>query len=244
MNYLRPQRLDALARDYALGLMAGGARRRFQRLLRESAMAEQAVLAWQQRLAALAATVPPLQPGPAVWNRLEQRLQAKPAAATAAAPSRWAWLWNLFSPRTLGGALAGVLLAVLVLRQQPALLGLEPTTESLPASYVGLLLDGTGKPTLLASSRRHGKALTVKMLQPISVPAGQVALLWALPKDGGTPFQVGAIPSQGSATLALPDKAEKLFFTVSRLVVSLAPDATATAPAEPYLLSGHCVKLW
>ena len=31
--------------------------------------------------------------------------------------------------------------------------------------------------TLLASSRRHGRSLTVKMLQPIQIPTGQVLLL-------------------------------------------------------------------
>jgi anti-sigma-K factor RskA len=242
MNYLHPERLDALARDYALGLMAGGARRRFQRVQREHAAAEQAVLAWQQRLATLAAVVPPLEPSPAVWQRLEQRLQ--PAAAAAAKPSPWGWLRQLFSGRALAGALAGVLLAAVVLRQQPALLGLEPAQETLPASYVGLLLDAAGKPTLLASSRRHGRSLTVKMLQPITIPTGQVALLWALPKDGGAPFKVGAVPAQGTATLALPDSAEKLFFTVTRLAVSYEPAAAASVPGAPFVLSGNCVKLW
>ena len=243
MNYLRPERLDALARDYALGLMHGGARRRFEQVLRASRAAELAVLVWQERLAALAAPVPPLQPSPAVWERLEARLQ--PAAAVAPpASSRWAWLGNILSGRALGGALAGLLIATVVLRQEPGLVGLEPARESLPASYVGLLLDNAGKPTLLASSRRHGKQLTVKMLQPIQIPAGQQATLWALPKDGAPAFKVGVIPAQGTATLPLAAPAEKLFFSVARLAVTYESDANASAPAPAVVLQGHCVKLW
>ena len=240
MNLLHPLRLDALARDYALGTMTGGARRRFEQLLRHSRAAEMAVLAWQDRLATLAAPVPPLTPRDQVWAGLQQRLF--PAAST---PPRPSWWRTLLSGRSLGGALAGVLLAVVVLREQPGWMGLEPVHESLPASYVGLLHDRGGKPTLLASSRRHGRALTVKMLQPLAVPPGSVAVLWALPKEGGgAPFAVGVVPANGSAKLALPDSAEKLFFGVSRLGVSLEPGPGSTRPSGEFVLSGDCVKLW
>ena len=239
MNLLHPSRLDALARDYALGTMAGGARRRFARLLRSSSAAEMAVLAWQQHLGTLAVHVPPLQPREQVWAELEQRLFPA-AAATAREP----WWRALFGGRSLGGALAGLLLAVVVLREQPGWLGLEPVRETLPASYVGLLHDGAGNPTLLASSRRHGTALTVKMLQPLAVPAGSVAVLWALPKDGGAAFAVGTVPAQGSATVALAAPAEKLFFSVTRLGVSIEPGPGAAQPSGAFVLSGDCVKLW
>lgn len=243
MNYLRPERLDALARDYAVGLMAGAARRRFETLLQQAPAAQAAVLAWQARLAPLAATVPPLQPSAQVWETLQRRLLPPPTAQ----PSRWSWLATLLSGRVLGGALAGVLLATVVLRQQPAWLGLEPAQETLPASYVGLLLDRDGKPALLASSRRHGRVLSVKMLQPLVVPAGQQALLWALPKDGGPAFLVGALPAPGklgSSNINLSDSAEKLFFGVTRLGVSLEASADVAHPSGDFVLSGHCSKLW
>jgi len=251
MNYLLPERLDALAREYATGTLAGGARRRFERLVREQRAAQLAVAVWQQRLAVLAEGVPRVAPSPAVWAALQQRLfGGAHAAAARAAAAREPW-WRtlgttLFGTPALGGALAGVLLAVVVLRQQPDWLGHETYREQLPASYVGLLTDATGRPTVLASSRRHGRTLTVKLLQPLAVPPGKVAQLWALPKDGKPPFPVGTLPATGSGAVALADTSEKLFFTVDRLAVSFepAPAAAGAAPAEGYLLSGHCVKLW
>ena len=48
MNYLLPERLERLAREYALGTLAGPARRRFERLLRNTPAAMRAVGAWQE----------------------------------------------------------------------------------------------------------------------------------------------------------------------------------------------------
>jgi anti-sigma-K factor RskA len=247
VNYLRPERLDRLAREYVLGTLTGRARRRFELLLAQQPVAMAAVGTWQERFSVLAAGVPAMQPRDAVWQRLEQRLfEPAPPAQPASRPFQW--LWNLLSPRTLGGAVAGLFLAVVVLRMQPGLIGMEPQADTLPASYVGLLLDTAGKPTLLASSKRHGKQLTVKVLQPVTVPAGQVAQLWAFPHNAA-PFAVAVLPSlpaKGSVTVALPDTSEKLFATVGRLAIAVqaAPAKAGDAPPADFVLSGHCVKLW
>jgi anti-sigma-K factor RskA len=239
MNLLQPERLDRLAREYALGTLQGAARRRFERLLREAPLTMRVVAHWQERLGVLARGVPEVQPRERVWDGLQQRLFATPQRAG------WLqWLQGLLAPRVLGGVLAGLLMATVVLRLQPQWLDLEARSETLPQSYVGLLVSDAGQATLLASSRRHGHSITVKLLQPVDVPAGQVARLWALPRDGA-PFLVGEVPGKGSATLALPDSAEKIFFTVARLGLTVEPTGgDARAPAGPFVANGHCVKLW
>lgn len=248
MNYLLPERLDRLAREYALGTLAGPARRRFERVLQSSPAASMAVDVWRQRLAVLDLSTVPKQPPEASWQQIERRLFGTPQPLQA--PSGWQRLLlalrGLLSGRTISGALAGLLLCAVLVRVAPGMLGLEPRADALPASYVGLLLDAGGKPTLVASSRRQGRQLTVKLLQPLAVPAGQVAQLWALPKDGGAPLAVGVVPASGSARIALPDTSEKLFFTVSQLAVSFepAPVQAGGAPTGPFALIGHCVKVW
>lgn len=247
MNYLLPERLDRLAREYALGTLAGPARRRFERVLQTSPAASIAVDAWRQRLAVLDLSIVPKQPPGATWQKIEQRLFGTPQPPQASAWQRVLLaLRGLLSGRTISGALAGLLLCAVLVRVAPGLVGLEPRADALPASYVGLLLDAGGKPTLVASSRRQGRQLTVKLLQPLAVPAGQVAQLWALPKDGSAPFAVGVVPDSGSARIALADASEKLFFTVSQLAVSFepAPVQAGGAPSGPFALIGHCVKVW
>jgi len=168
MNYLLPVRLDRLAREYALGTLAGPARRRFERVVRSSAAASMAVDVWRRRLSVLDLAAAPVQPPESTWQGIERRLFSGPnQSASTATP--------------IGGAL------------QALRVGMEPRFDALPASYVGVLLDPVGKAALVASSRRQGRQLTVKLLQPLNVPAGHVAQLWALPKDGAAPFPVGVI---------------------------------------------------
>ena len=244
MNYLLPERLDRLAREYALGTLAGPARRRFERVLREAPAAVRAVGAWQERLGGLAGAVPAMQPRESLWRGLEQRLFVSAPRTAPRGPLRW--LWGVLSVRALGGVLAGVLLCAVLLRLQPGLIGMEPQSEVLPQSYVGLLTDSAGVPTVLASSKRHGRLMTVKLLQPVDIPAGSVAQLWALPADGSGAFPVGVVPGKGTGTVALADTSEKLFFKVSRLAVSIeaAPAKAGDKPTGDFVLSGHCVKLW
>jgi anti-sigma-K factor RskA len=240
MNYLSPERLERLAREYALGTLAGPARRRFERVLRKAPAAMRAVGAWQERLVGLAGAVPAMQPGESLWRRLEERL-----FASTAPRGPLQWLWDVLSLRALGGVVAGALIVGVLLRLEPGLVGLEPPSEVLPQSYVGLLTDAAGRPTVLASSKRHGRLMTVKLLQPVAIPAGSVAQLWALPKDGAA-FPVGVVPGSGTASFALADTSEKLFYDVSRLAVSFeaAPAKAGDKPTGDFVLSGHCVKLW
>ena len=75
MNYLRPERLDALARAYALGTLSPRAARRFARIVAGSAVAAQAVSEWQELLGALEQGAPASPaPRPRVWAAVQRRL--------------------------------------------------------------------------------------------------------------------------------------------------------------------------
>jgi len=243
VNYDRPELLDKLASEYVLGTLRGRARRRFEQVLRLRPAAMSAVRAWEDRLGRLAASVAPVKPPDRVWNAIETRLHP---VAQARAKSSWLdWLKPV-----VGFAFGAALTVGLVLNNPGQFVSVDDVAQSkqaLPQSYVGLLLNEAGEPTLLASSTRHGKRLTVKFLRPVD-PAGKIVQLWALPKDGA-PFPVGVVtPAKpgASSTLELRDTSEKLFFNVPRLAVSLedAPAASGTLPSGPFVFAGNCVKLW
>jgi anti-sigma-K factor RskA len=225
-----PEAIDALAREYVLGTLAGGARRRFETLLRRSPEAARAVARWQERTAHLAAGVPPLAPSAGLWRGLEARLFA-PAQRPARRPW-WGWL---------GAATVGALVCAVVLRA--ALPAFDDAPGDLPAAYVGLLTDAQGQPVVLAGATRHGTRLSVKLLRPLAPPAGAVARLWALPALGA-PLPLGVVPAGGKATLTLPTSAEALLSQVPRLGITFEPDTASATPRGPFVVSGHCVKMW
>ena len=133
------------------------------------------------------------------------------------------------------------------MRVEPRWLGIEPTsTVAVAPSYVGLLTNAEGEAVALVSSLRHGRTLNLKLLKPVTPPPGKVAYLWALPAGGRPAFLLGALPTGLKGTLALSDTSERLFAQVPRLAVSYetAPITAGASPSAPFVLSGHCVKLW
>jgi anti-sigma-K factor RskA len=251
MNYDRPELLDRLAAEYALGTLRGRARRRFEQLLLTLPSARDALQAWEERLAGLAAAVPPQRPPRRVWQAIEARTapRARPENAPAA-PRGSGQLARLVRP-ALGFAFGAALTAGLVLGRPDLFTSVEDLArqqQALPQSYVGLLTAADGQPTLLVSSTRHGRRVSVKFLRAVVPPAGQVIQVWAVPKEGA-PFPLGVVAPADpprSASLEMSASAEQLLASVTRLAVSFeAAPVTAAAPSAPqFVLSGFCVKLW
>jgi anti-sigma-K factor RskA len=251
MNYDHPQLLDHLAAQYALGTLAPRARRRFRRHLLRSLSARDAVGAWERRLGGLAGPVPPVAPPESVWQGIAARLPGgsrREPSLRSAARSRWlAWASPL-----LGAALGVVACIALVVQMPERFVGLDRLAQreqTLPQSYVGLLLDSEGRPTVLASATRHGQRLSFKVLRPVELPAGKVLQLWGLPrdKDGQAlpPIPLGIVPVKGAGAAVLTDTAERLLSNVAQLAVTVqdAPARSGDVPGE-FILKGHCVKLW
>ena len=252
MRYTDTRLLDALASAYVLGTLAGGARRRFERLQRDRADVRAHVAQWEQRLGQLALSVPARQPSAELWRAIAAR--TRPVGARKTSSSRWpAWLRP--AGFGLGGLTAGVIAASALFLSAPGLflssdqLAMR-SGERLPQSYVGVLNDAQGQGRLLVSSLRHGKTLTLKVLgtAPLTGPAPALAaderlVLWALPADGA-PFAMGTVAASGTQVSTLPDTSEKLLSKVSRLVVTRERSASPAAPSADVVLSGACAKLW
>jgi anti-sigma-K factor RskA len=242
MNYDRAELLDRLAAEYVFGTMSARVRRRFQSIQRELPAAQQAVQTWERRLTPLARSIPPEQPSAATWEAIERRTGGQTSRPVSPVSAWLAWL------KPAVGVAFGVIATLGLVRLYPtAVVPVDDIVQergTLPASYVGLLTDAANNPVVLASSMRHGKTMTVKILRKVDVPPGKVLQLWALPKDGAV-FPLGVVPAEGKGSFQMADTSEKLLSNVPRLAVSVedAPARAGTAPA-PYVLTGNCVKLW
>lgn len=250
MRYTNPELLEHLASAYVLGTLAGGARRRFERLRRDRADVRVRVAQWEARLGQLALSVPAHKPSPRVWAAIAARTQ--PVGARHAPQGNTSWLgwpaWLRPAGFGFGGLVAGVVAASAFFMAVPTLFMSSDqlamrSGEKLPQSYVGLLTDAQGEGKLLVSSLRHGKTMTVKVIGPITPPATGKLVLWAVPANGPA-FSLGAVPTSGSAVSLLPDTSEKLLSKVGKLVVTLETDANPAKPGETVVFSGNCAKLW
>ncbi len=242
MKYTDVRLVDHLASGYVLGTLAGAARRRFEQLLRHRVDLQLAVAEWENRLGALGQAVPPHAAPPRVWAAIDARTRTL-SAAHRPAPLGW------FKPAGwgLGGLAAGLMAASVLFVAMPGLFitadrAAMLTGQRLPQSYVGLLTDAQGNGKLLVSSLRHGTAMTVKVIGPITAPAQGRLVLWAVPASGPA-FVLGPVPLTGSATSQLPDTSEKLLSRVQKLVVTVETDAAPSAPGT-VVFSGNCAKLW
>jgi len=238
MNYNDPELLDRLAAEYVFGSLSSRARRRFDRLRQQLPAAEKAARDWESRLMPLSGSVPSERPPADVWNAIDKRTGGSERGAST---RPWKWL------RPAWGFAFGVLATLGVVRLFPDVMPIEAIVQergTLPQSYVGLLTDAQNNAVLLASSTRFGRVLSLKWLRPLEVPSGRVPVLWALPRDG-RPFAVGVVTPGDKATLTLADSSEKLLSNVPRLAVSFEAGVPAPgATPSPFVLTGHCVKLW
>jgi anti-sigma-K factor RskA len=240
MNYSRPDLLDHLAAHYVLGAMTTRVRRRFERLRKSHPAVERAAQSWERRLAPLSVSVPTVKPPPGAWLAIERRLGGSRTTRKSIGWKAWLMPATAFA--------FGVVATLGLVRIYPTALapvdGAAVQRDAVPASYVGLLTDADGVPTVLASSTRYGKRMSIKFLRPFTPPPGKIMQLWALPREGA-PFRLGTVPPGDHSSFTLSDTSERLLSNVTRLAVSLENDSdVAGTTPSPFVLTGHCVKLW
>ncbi|KNZ32599.1 MAG: hypothetical protein AD742_10970 [Methylibium sp. NZG] len=265
--------MQKLAAAYALGTLAGPARRRFESVMRSDPAAARAVAQWNRRLQPLAEQLPPREASAQLWQRIEQRAfgastgavdatervgsadaAAAPRRATAkrrAEPTalrRWlnAKFTALWSPLPAGALATGLAFGMafsLVLPGVLTRLQSDQITE-LPESYVGVLATAQGRTGLIVSSLRHGTVMDLKRVTDVPVPPGLGLYLWAIDAQG-RPSPIGPVPQGAFVRVPLPSPAEQLFSKAVELGVSFeAPQTRPTAPTTPYAYRGLCGKLW
>ena len=192
MNYLKDERLDALAADYVMGTMQGLARARFIRLMQSYQKVRERVWLWEQMLAPMNERLPSQKPPARVWNEISQRLgftaMDSQVAANDDTKSPWfAW----------GGGFATA--AVLIM----GIFFLMPITEQTTLTeQVAVFKDGNQPLWLMEVSDGE---LTVQATSAVAMSDEYDYELWIVPADGGSPISLGLVPESGmlSRTLAV-----------------------------------------
>lgn len=242
MDYGHPERADRLAAEYAAGLLRGGARRRFERLLPAHPALAAAAAQWAERLELLGDRIHPVEPPARVWIGIQRKLfgAANDAQATSSSASstplslvrpehrRQLLAWRVVGSAALAASLA---LGFLVIRpvepQAPIVVVLHETPQ-------GLALSKTG---FVASVSPDGRALVLKPLGPLKIEASQALELWAVPAEG-TPRSLGLLATGDGATTVVR---AGLLKGTKAFAVSLEPAGGSPTgqPSGPVVSAGN-----
>jgi anti-sigma-K factor RskA len=86
--------IQQLAADYVLGTLSAGQRIEVEERLPKDARLRTAVQHWEAKLQPLTQLVEPVQPSPALWQRIENNLPARPRTAPAPKQGGLGHWWN------------------------------------------------------------------------------------------------------------------------------------------------------
>lgn len=224
MNYQTPALRRALAADYAVGLMAAPARRRFEQLLLEDAALRAELAHWQESLASLTETLPEVPVPERVWHGVTARIEPQELHVPEKRPF-WNWL-------RVTAALASIVVLVF--------LGSLYTHDD--ARYRATLLSADAQPALKVEA--HDNYLQVEPLTLAAVDPQRSLELWAIPADG-KPISLGVIPAGGKGKVELSDAQKALIGKPIALAVSLEPKGGSPTgqPTGPVLYQGALAAL-
>ena len=191
--------MDNLAAEYVLGTLDVAERTAVAaRRSREPAL-DQAISAWERRLAPLDAATPPVAPPPDLFGRIEQRLAAQPLAAGPAREDRGAEIvqltrrvqrWRRMT--VAASALAASLALAIGLR--------ETVLAPQPQSFVAVFQKDDVLPSFLLSIDLATRQLTIR---PVAAEpqAGKTYQLWiASEQIGPSPKSLGLLEDAKAPT--------------------------------------------
>ncbi|HKJ70984.1 MAG TPA: anti-sigma factor [Gammaproteobacteria bacterium] len=230
---VRPGRGDAATRDavageYALGTLAGPARRRFERLLAVDADLRRRVRAWEARLAPLAEEAEPVAPPPQVWAAVERRLGLSGGGTVH-------HLWHSL-PLWRGLAVAATVLLAVV-----SAWSWQPTPMT-PERMV-VVTNPSNDPVWVVSSGGRKGMVRVRTLRPSGMPAGRVCPLWLKWGKQGHMYRVAVLPERrGVYTFHVP---RDMPMNKAHLMVSVesAGDVPTDGPRGKVVYTGSWIRL-
>jgi anti-sigma-K factor RskA len=234
MNYDRPELLERLAADYALGFLRYRARRRFERLCTTTTPALTARERWEDRLLPLALELAPIVPSSEHWSRIE-RVILSMTGSDAAVPPRAP---SLSTKRWWVAVAASLLLVGLLIGELTHLR--EPTWQP-----VAVLTPKNAPPLWRLERSADAAKIHIRAMAPIVLSAAQSYELWVLPRGGGNPVSLGLLPRGGELIRELTAPQRRILLGALQVAVSLEPLAGSPTgqPTGPVIIVAPIAKV-
>jgi anti-sigma-K factor RskA len=186
---------DFAAAEYALGTLDAGERAVLAaRRLREPDL-DEAIRAWEARLAPLAEAAGPIDPPRDLLPAIEARIRAAPPASppsgavVALRRSLSRWRAAAIAASIIAGALA------------VGLIGRETTREAVPHEYVAILQKDAASPAFAITVNLDTLEFTVRPVAA-TAPPGKAYELWLIEPKIGAPQSLGVIAADSATRRA------------------------------------------
>lgn len=234
-RYQNPDVFEPLAMAYALGTLQGRARARFEQLMGRHFYLRVVTEAYEHQFAGLAGLLPPEEPSPEVWKRLEAELglQQKPQKPAKSA-RKWAFLtdWLHWPAMAFASVLAAVMTVFVMNSGQPD-------------AYVAKLESIVSESFALATVSKKDMSIKVAMAGQLALDGDLQPTLWCLSKTPGEkPMRMGVLQASGETELAIDVDTFQGLEEVSQFAITLEPvsNASANGPTGEQILVGNLLK--
>jgi anti-sigma-K factor RskA len=230
-----------LAAEYALGVLTGDELRRARELERTDPGFRQQVARWSGRLAPMLDEIQPVQPPPAAWAGIRQRL-GDPAANDNVSQLRrrvHQWRGVAAAMSAMAACLAIVLVAGLP-RPAP-----EPVEVHRPAAppLVAMLGDQDRPMKVVASWDPAARQLVLAVAPDMPSDPRHSHELWVIPSDG-KPRSLGTMGARKQMHMRLADAVAQLLQQGATIAISVEPPGGSPtgAPTGPVVASGALAR--
>lgn len=228
---------EALAADYVLGTLDEAERHRAAALTESDPAFARLVDAWSRRLAPIQAAIPPVEPPPQLWQRIEAALPRQAAAQARITSGETLWdrigFWRWWS---LGASAAAAALAFYVATTE-----LGPKAED---RFVAVLNSGDQQPAWLVTVDVKAGNLTIRPLLDVAA-ANQDYELWIITGPETPPRSLGLLDQDRELAIPISLDVRQAAAKVPALAVSLEPAGGSTTglPTGPVLFQGALLSL-
>ena len=220
-RYQNPELFERLAMEYAIGMLHGRARTRFETLMRRHLYLQATVNAYDYKFASFSEILPESKPHPRVWKKVKKETHLNRF-------SRQGTPWWQSAYFKVSGFIASLLLVssltFLLLPSAPV------------AAYVSVLESEQQVPMAMAMVKK-GQGIDIQLMEGVNIPADMELTLWCLPKGSeAKPIMMGTVSKLGHSRIKIDSKGWQELVHVKALAISLEP--TTVTDIKSQKLSG------
>ena len=229
----KPDELEELAAEFALGSLPAGEREAAEALVRSDPLFAMQVKAWERRLSPLALALAPVEAPPRIRGAVMKAVSGdRPDSANIVLLQRKAWRWRM---ATIGTSAIAAALAAFITLSPPG----KPVNDQ---RYVAVLqAEGPG-PAFLASIDLANGSISVRTVGALSQP-GKSYELWAVGGGREKPQSLGVIDASFKIPASRLGQIDAKILGDTVFAVSLEPQggSPTSQPTGPVMFTGKLV---